>query len=341
VRRAEAGEGGDDGHAAAVGDGARQGFDFSRGFDDAQAVAQPLHGRAGDEDAAFEGVLQRLVAELPGDRGQQAVRRADRRAAGVHHHERAGAVRVLGLPRARAALAEERGLLIAGDAHDRNAVGGLGEEAARGSHLGQDAARHAEELQQLVIPRGAMDVEKHGARGVGDVGDVCFSAGQIPDEPGVDGAEGEIARLAAIEQPFDLRARKVGVDDEAGALADQFRMRRERLAHGSGAAVLPDDGIGDRLSGLAIPDHGGLALVGDADGANGDVGFGDGLARDLALRPPDFLGIVLDPAGLRIELAELALGDGEDASVVGEDEGARAGRAGVEGENGRHAGNSL
>ena len=40
-----------------------------------QAVAQPLHGRAGDEDRALERVGA-LAAELIGDGGQQPVARA-------------------------------------------------------------------------------------------------------------------------------------------------------------------------------------------------------------------------------------------------------------------------
>ena len=64
-----------------------------------------------------------LVADLPGDRREQpeAARRPVR--AGVHEHERAGAVGALGVARVEARLAEERGLLVAGDARDRDAVG--------------------------------------------------------------------------------------------------------------------------------------------------------------------------------------------------------------------------
>jgi hypothetical protein len=53
-----------------------------------------------------------------------------------------------------------------------------------------------------------------------------------------------------------------------------LRMARQPLraqlgAQRLGAAVLPDDGVVDRLAGAAVPQHRGLALVGDADG--GDV----------------------------------------------------------------------
>ena len=74
--------------------------------------------------------------------------------------------------------------------------------------------------------------------------------------------------------------------------------RLQPRADVGGAAVLPDDGVVDRLAGLAIPDDGGLALVGDAD--RGDVlasapAFFSAL-RQTATRRPDLLRLVLDPA---------------------------------------------
>ena len=50
-------------------------------------------------------------------------------------------------------------------------------------------------LQQLLVPAVFDDVVEHGAAGVGAVGDVALAAGQVPDQPGVDGAEGELALL--------------------------------------------------------------------------------------------------------------------------------------------------
>src|SRR3546814_14982608 len=40
------------------------------------------------------------------------------------------------------------------------------------------------------------------------------------------------------------------------------------LAESGGAAVLPDDRLVDGRTGLAVPDHRRLALVGDADGGD-------------------------------------------------------------------------
>ena len=75
-RAAEAGEGRDDEHAAGVGHGGGQRGDLLGPLDDAEPVAQPLHGRAGDEDGALEGVGPGAVGQRPGDGGEQARRPA-------------------------------------------------------------------------------------------------------------------------------------------------------------------------------------------------------------------------------------------------------------------------
>ena len=81
--------------------------------------------------------------------------------------------------------------------------------------------------------------------------------------------------------------------------------RAQRARRIGGAAVLPDDGVVDRLAGRAVPDHGGLALVGDADA--GDIArprrrpWPAPRARSRPRRP-DLLRVVLDPAGRRINL---------------------------------------
>ena len=73
-----------------------------------------------------------------------------------------------------------------------------------------------------------------------------------------------------VEQPADLGRREVRVEHQAGARAHHRLVTRalERRAGVGGAAILPDDGVGDRAAGLAVPQERGLALVGDADGAH-------------------------------------------------------------------------
>src|SRR6267378_38979 len=77
-----------------------------------------------------------------------------------------------------------------------------------------------------------------------------------------------------------------------------------------GPAVLPDDRVVDRLASLPVPEDGRLTLIGDADARQifqGNILLLKRFARHSALRLEDFLRVVLDPAGLRIDLADFAL----------------------------------
>ena len=103
-----------------------------------------------------------------------------------------------------------------------------------------------------------------------------------------------------------------------------------------GAAVLPHDGVVDRLAAGAVPHQRGLALVGDADRgdvARGEPGLGDRLAAGRQHRAPQILRIMLDPAGLREVLRKFLLGDGRDGAVGAEHDGAGGRGALVDGED--------
>ena len=70
-----------------------------------------------------------------------------------------------------------------------------------------------------------------------------------------------------VQNPAELEAAEVGGQRQtgAGAIAVLPAVGAE-LGNGIGdAGVLPDDGVADGLAGFAVPHHGGLALVGDAD----------------------------------------------------------------------------
>ncbi len=274
--------------------------------------------------------------------------------AGVQQHEAAGAVGVLGHAGTVAPLAEERRLLIAGDAGDRNAraqeVGRrLAEHAARRAHVRQQRARDPEQLEQLLVPAPVPDVVEQRARRVGRIGDVQPAARELPRDPGVDRAECELAALGArarardrVEQPGELGGGEVGVDHEPGLRAHRFggAVGPQPVARIGGAPVLPDDRVGERRAGRALPEHRRLALVGDADRRDvtrGDTGVGERFLRDRELRAPDLLRIVLDPAGLREDLAELALREAAHRAGLVEDDGARAGGALIEGEDDLHS----
>ena len=101
------------------------------------------------------------------------------------------------------------------------------------------------------------------------------------------------------------------------------------------AAVLPDDGLRERPATRPLPEQGRLALVGDPDRrdlACAHSGLGQHLAGRPELGLPEQVGVVLDPARLRIALGMLLPGHPEKRRVLVEEQGAGAGRALVEGE---------
>src|SRR5262249_10919122 len=94
-----------------------------------------------------------------------------------------------------------------------------------------------------------------------------------------------------------------------------------------------------RLARLAVPGHDRFSLVGDADRRDRpgpEPRFLQGRPRAADLRTPDFLGVVLDPAGLREILAEFLLRDRARPAALVEHDGTGAGPALVEGKHVAH-----
>src|SRR3712207_3686660 len=163
-----------------------------------------------DEDGALEGVLDGLVAEAPGDGGEHLPLALYGLGAGVHEGEGARAVGVLGQPPLKSHLAEERSLLVPRDARDRD-LGpedlpvGVPVDIRAGPDLGERLARDAaEHLEELVVPPEVEDVVHERARGVRVVGDVLASACELVDEPGVDGAQSDLAVLRPLFEALDV-----------------------------------------------------------------------------------------------------------------------------------------
>ncbi len=144
---------------------------------------------------------------------------------------------------------------------------------------------------------------------------------RVPDEPAVDRAEGELAARGAraravdvVEQPAQLGAGEIGVDHEPGLARDaSARMPRcsELVAHAArcgGPATRSRCAIGRPVARshttvvsrwLVMP----IAAMSRAV----DVRLGERLVQHAGLRRPDLRRIVLDPARLRKDLAELLL----------------------------------
>ena len=103
--------------AVRVGNAFSDPFRIRSRVDEAQAVAEPLDSRTGDEDRTFQGIFD-FAVKAPGNGRDQAVLGRNRRRACVHEHEAACTVGVLGHTRFIAGLTKESRLLVTGDTGD-------------------------------------------------------------------------------------------------------------------------------------------------------------------------------------------------------------------------------
>ena len=142
----------------------------------------------------------------------------------------------------------------------------------------QQAWRHAEHSAETFIPLAAADIEQQRARGIAGVGGVHLAAGEPPQQESSRWCRRRAGRLppSRARPPRDRAARRScwrKNTDRAAARSWRRSPARglaaQRIAKIRRAPVLPDDRVVDRLAGRAIPDHGGFALIGDADA--GDV----------------------------------------------------------------------
>ena len=232
-----------------------------------------------------------------------------------------------------AAVAEQRRLLIARHTHDGRHIGhDVARDAAvvarTPANLGHHGTRNVEERQQVVIPIERMDIKECGTAGVGVVGAKDLAAGEVVDEPGVDGAKHEVARRRAlaravdvVENPLHLGGREIRIEREPRAGAHQLfcALLDQLVNQRRGAAALPYDGVIDGLAAYAVPHHRGLALVGDADGGDA-VGMDATLKLDLHhdrdLAGEDRHGVLLYPTGARKTGFDAAARLGDDATVL-------------------------
>src|SRR5690606_224666 len=119
----------------------------------------------------------------------------------------------------------------------------------------------------------------------------------------------------------DLGAGEVAGEREPGLPAEAVltHVAAQFAAERVGAGVLPDDGVVHRLTGRPVPQQGGLALVGDANGAEGVGAYpgpGERIVHDGPHPGPDLGGVVLDPPRSGEDLLVLLLVDRGDAAVA-------------------------
>ena len=99
---------------------------------------------------------------------------------------------------------------------------------AAGADGGENFAGDAEKFEEVSVPFAGVEIEEEGARRVGDIGGVDFAGGELPEEPSIDGAEGEFAAGGAaagagevVEEPREVRAREIRIEEEPGFFAEE------------------------------------------------------------------------------------------------------------------------
>ena len=119
-----------------------------------------------------------------------------------------------------------------------------------------------------------MQIKQHRTRSIRGICCVNTSSGQVPDQPAVYRSKQQFAGLSSltrsrhmIQYPADFGSGEVCVYDQAGAFPDEISVSGgfDLIANGGRSAILPDDSRVNGMAGLAIPDHGSLPLVGDAN----------------------------------------------------------------------------
>ena len=66
------------------------------------------------------------------------------------------------------------------------------------AHLRQKRGRNVQQTAYFSIPRPAADVVKHGAGGICGIGGMNAAPGEIPDQPSVHSAKGQLAAIRAL-----------------------------------------------------------------------------------------------------------------------------------------------
>ena len=267
---------------------------------------------------------------------------ADRFVAGIHQHEATRAVGIFDHAALVNRLTECGCLLVSGYTGDRrdhtdSCLGRVGDHTAARHDTRQNRFRYAEALQYRLRPHHIVDVVQHGSADVADVGHMLRPAGQMPDDERVDGTERQLTRFGTgtravhiLQQPAQLGATEVGIGDQAGLTADGLiePLSTQCITETGSTPVLPHDGVVYRLTGLPVPYDSRFALVSDAD--SGDIAADADFTRNSKLCLQDLVRVMLDPARLRIDLAEFALGHRLYRATLVEQDSARRGSALIE-----------
>src|SRR5215813_8865477 len=106
---------------------------------------------------------------------------------------------------------------------------------------------------------------------------MLLSIGQVPDQPAIHGAEGQLPCRGAfpgashiLQNPSDLAPRKIGIDQKPCTLLNHgfAPVRPQPLAKTCRTSILPNDSIVDSPARLTVPNNRRFALVCDSNGSD-------------------------------------------------------------------------
>ena len=173
-----------------------------------------------------------MTFPLPANGGEEPRRGCDRLFSGLHQKECPGAVSALDHTRLETSLAEEGAALVPDQTgyrdRDVEQTGArLAEHAARWTNFGQHFQGYVQRREQVGVPFLGVNVEQHGARGVGNVCRMELASGQTVKQPTIDGAGAQFACFSrslavghVVQEPAYLGAREIGINDQSGLLPD-------------------------------------------------------------------------------------------------------------------------
>ena len=257
-----------------------------------------------------------------------------------HIDEAARAMHAQRLAPLQAAQAHRGRMLVARAGQDGHGQAQqLGARAAEVLHvLAQAGQQFGGKLQRVQpVLQVAVIAQRIGvARGhVGGRGDHGARIRQMPQQPGVDGAEGQAALLPGLGhgRAFAqlVRGPQVGRTHAHGParVTDQpgIPVAGQQGQFVAVARVLPDHDGRQRTARGRVPEHGRAALVGNGQGHDllaAALGAGDGAAAHVQRALQQQVGVLLDHAGARAVDFQRQIVLGGHLPVAPHDGGARA-----------------
>ena len=134
-----------------------------------------------------------------------------------------------------------------------------------------------EVIETPCIPVTGLEFCHQSPTGIGDICTVASTLRYFVNQPGIDGAESQVSDvcsamsiLGMVQEPGEFRAREIGIENQAGALAETWLQAFvfECFAERRRSAALPDDGVVYGTTRISIPEHCRFPLVGYPDGSD-------------------------------------------------------------------------